>query len=459
MTAFSGNDILRFFGISEGQELRLLGVAAFFIMLAMLSRLPKKKFSFAARVLMGTGAGTLFGLAVWFIGKAELSANPSLQMTAADDLSFWFRLVVHGYLSLFVCLVLPMVFLASIRLVIHTPAEKQVSSLTRWKKRVNTGMMVVSALIAACVGIAFQVGAIPGAEAGTFRWSMVNGEGIIDLAYGLIPSGLGWDLIRANVVGLFVFGIYVGIAARRMSGKYMDTVKPVFDLVDGAFSVGTSVCKTVIAYKPMGAAAIMAYLTARHGAAVVWTLLKMLLALCVAAVLMLVVQLVLSTLGGVSPAAFFRAGNVAMKKALKTRSGSACLPEAQEALAVGLGLNREVTDVVSAYAISSGMQGCGALFPAMATVFALEACRVTLTPGTVLILAVVIALMSYGITDLPGTATMAEFAAVLGIGMQEAVPGLGAMIAIDPIADVPRTLINVTGCMANAIFVERMVRK
>ena len=67
--------------------------------------------------------------------------------------------------------------------------------------------------------------------------------------------------------------------------------------------------------------------------------------------------------------------------------------------------------------------------------------------------------MSYGITEMPGTATMAEFAAVLGTGMQEAVPGLGAMIALDPIADVPRTLINVTGCMANAIFVERMVRK
>ena len=82
-----------------------------------------------------------------------------------------------------------------------------------------------------------------------------------------------------------------------------------------------------------------------------------------------------------------------------------------------------------------------------------------MSPGTVLLLVVVISLMSYGITGLPGTATMAEFAAVLGIGLREAVPGLGAMIAVDPIADVPRTLINVTGCMANAVFVERMVRK
>ncbi len=239
----------------------------------------------------------------------------------------------------------------------------------------------------------------------------------------------------------------------------MDTVKPVFDLVDGAFSVGTSVCKTIIAYKPMGAAAIMVYLTSCHGWAILLMLVKMLLVLCLGAVLMLLVQLLLSAIGGVGPAAFFRAGKAAMVKALKTRSGAACLPEAQQALAEGLGRNREITDVVSAYAISSGMQGCGALFPSMAAVFAIGISNLVMTPVDVILLVAVIALMSYGITDLPGTATMAEFAAVLGVGMQEAIPGLGAMIAIDPIADVPRTLINVTGCMANGIFVERMVRK
>lgn len=454
--AISGNDILRFLDISDNHGERLIGVVLFFVMLAGLSRLPKKKFSFAARVLMGTGAGTVFGLAVWMIGASE---GEAAGMTVSENLELWFQLVAQGYLSLFVCLILPMVFLASVKLVIHTPAEKQVSPLTRWKKRVNTGMVAISALIAACIGIAFQVGVVPGSEGEMFRWSIGSGEGMIGLVYGLIPAGIGWDLVRANVVGLFVFGIYVGIAARRMSGKYMDTVKPVFDLTDGAFSVGTSVCKTVIAYKPMGAAAIMASLAARHGFMVILWLLKVLLAICAAAALMFLVQLVLSALGGVGPAAFLKAGSTAMKKALKTRSGSACLPEAQEALAVGLGLNREVTDPVSAYAISSGMQGCGALFPAMAAVFALGSCGVVMTPGTVLLLVVVIALMSYGITDLPGTATMAEFAAVLGIGMREAVPGLGAMIAIDPIADVPRTFINVTGCMANAIFVERKVRK
>lgn len=447
-----GNDILKLLNIAGGHGECLIGVALFFAMLVGISRLPKKKFSFAMRVLIGSGAGTLFGLAAW--GYSQTDREPVL-----ESLNSWFWLVARGYLSLFVCLILPMVFLASVRLVLRTPAEKQVSPLTRWKKRVNTGMVAISALIAACLGLAFKVGVMPGEEAEVFTWSVENGGGIVELILGVIPAGLGWDLLAANVIGIFVFGIYVGIAARRMSGKYMDTVKPVFDLTEGAFSVGTSVCKTIIAYKPMGAAAIMASLTIRHGVMVIAMLAKMLLVLCLGAALMLAVQLVLSGISGVGPVSFLKAGKAAMVKALKTRSGSACLPEAQKALAEGLGLNREVTDLVSAYAISSGMQGCGALFPAMAAVFAAGMSGVVMTPGLVLLLVVVIALMSYGITDVPGTATMAEFAAVLGTGMADAVPGLGAMIAVDPIGDVPRTLINVTGCMANAIFVERKVRK
>lgn len=448
----SGNDMLSLLNIAEGHGECLIGVALFFAMLVGLSRLPKKKFSFAVRVLIGSGAGTLFGLAAW--GYSQADREPIL-----ESLNAWFGLVARGYLSLFVCLILPMVFLASVRLVLHTPAEKQVSPLTRWKKRVNTGMMAVSALIAACLGLVFRIGVLPGEETEVFSWTVENGEGIAELIADVIPAGIGWDLLAANVIGIFVFGVYVGIAARRMSGKYMDTVKPVFDFTEGAFSVGTSVCKTIIAYKPMGAAAIMASLTVRYGVAAIAMLVKMLLVLCLGAMSMLVVQLVVAGISGVGPASFFRAGKAAMVKALKTRSGSACLPEAQQALAEGLGLNREVTDLVSAYAISSGMQGCGALFPAMAAVFAAGLSGVVMTPGLVFLLVAVIVLMSYGTTDLPGTATMAEFAAVLGTGLTEAVPGLGAMIAIDPIGDVPRTLINVTGCMANAIFVERKVRK
>lgn len=436
---------MEFLGISRGGVASLAVLAVFGALLYWVAHLPKKKYSFAVRVLTGTGAGTGFGLVLHLAAGAGICA----------DVKGWLYLLVKGYTMLFVSLIMPMVLLASIRLVLNTPAEKQVSPLTKWKKRVNTFMVAVSAAIAAFLGIVFQVGQVPRPVS---AFTVTAERPLSELLSGLLPAGLGHDLAACSVTAIFIFGIYIGIAARRMSGKYMDTVKPVMDFVHGAFSVGTSVCKTVIAYKPMGAAAIMAYLTVEYGFDILLMLVRMLLVLCLGAALMLLVQLLLCALSGVGPARFIRAGGGAMVKALKTRSGSDCLPDAQKALSEGLGLDAGVTDVVAAYAISSGMQGCGALFPSLAAVFAAGISGYTMTPGTVILLVLVITLMSYGITGLPGTATMAEFAAVMGIGMVDAAPGLGAMIAIDPIGDVPRTLINVTGCMANAIFVERRVR-
>lgn len=439
---------MEFLGIPHGGWVSLGILVLFGALLYGLSHLPKKKYSFAVRVLMGSGAGTFFGLVL------HLAADPGV----LEDLKHWFYLAVRGYVMLFVCLIMPMVLLASICLVLRTPVEKQVSALTRWKKRVNTLMVAVSASIASCLGIACKIGQIPGSDSAVFAWNMADTETVPELLFRLIPSGIGHDLITCSVTAALITGIYIGIAARRMSGKYMDTVKPVIDFVNGAFSVGTSVCKTVIAYKPAAAAAIMSYLTAEYGFSIVLMLIHMLLVLCLGAALMLTVQLVLCAVSGVGPAAFLRAGRAVMIKALKTRSGSECLPDAQKALSEGLGLKKEITDVVSSYAIASGMQGCGALFPAMAAVFAAGISGYVMTPATVFLLVLVISVMSYGITGLPGTATMAEFAAVMGCGLTDAVTGLGAMIAIDPIGDVPRTLINVTGCMTNAIIVERRVR-
>ena len=432
-----------FLGFTKAES--LAGVIVFFALLFGISRLPKKKFSFASRVLIGTGTGTVYGLIVWGV-SGRTGAY-------AADLGRWFSLVGNGYVSLFQLLIAPVVFTAGVRLVIHTPLSKAETPLTKWKKWVNTLMLAASALIGACFGLWLKVGAAPGADTVVFSWDVGEGQKITDSIAHLIPSGVGFDFLTGNVVGIFVFAVFIGIAARRMSGKYMDTVKPFLDFTDAAFSVITSVCKAVIAYKPMGAAAVMAAFTAAYGPAFLLMLVKMLLVLCAASLAMLAVQMILCAVSGVSPAAFFRAGKAAMKKALVTRSGSACLPDAQEALAAGLGLEHFLD------LRQDAMQGCGALFPAMAAVFAAGLSGLTMTPALVFGLVVVIVLVSYGITGVPGTATMAEFGAVMGSGITGAVNGLGPMIAVDPIGDVPRTLINVTGCMTNAIIVERRVRE
>ena len=194
-------DILKLLCVSQAGS--LAGLAVFVVILVAVSRLPKKKFSFAVRVLMGTGAGTVYGLILWALSGGSSPGLPgpfdpaAIAPSLAGDVGSWAWMVGRGYLLLLACLVPPMVFLASAQLVIHTPAEKQVSPLTRWKKRVNTLMVAISAAIGVCLALGFQVGLLPGTERAVFSW---EGEANLrDLLFQLVPKGAGVDLVARNV--------------------------------------------------------------------------------------------------------------------------------------------------------------------------------------------------------------------------------------------------------------------
>lgn len=425
-------------------------ILLFLVLVYAMNRLPKKKFSFAKRVLIGSGCGSLFGLAVHYL-------DGWMGQILQDDVTRWFAMIGNGYIALVRLLVAPAILIATVRLVIHTPAYKEAPKQVKIRKWVNTLMLALAVIVSLTVGILLNVGDRTGAAIGQMAFQ--EGQSLPEMIYGLTPSNLTADVLTGNVVAVFVTAALVGLAARRMSGKYMDQVKPFFDLTDAAFSIMGSVCKTIIAWKPSGVCAIMALFLTVHGPIGLWWILRFILALILAAAVMLLLQLFLAAIHGVGPARFVTVGKEAMRKAVKTCSGSACLPEAQAALSEGLGLNKEVTDEVAAYSIASGMQGCAALFPAMALVFTANMAGVAWTPDLLAAAVIVIVAVSYGITGVPGTAMTSEFAAVMGSGMGGIINAIGPMIAIDPIGDVFRTLINVTGCMTNAIIVERKVRE
>ena len=76
-----------------------------------------------------------------------------------------------------------------------------------------------------------------------------------------------------------------------------------------------------------------------------------------------------------------------------------------------------------------------------------------------IMLAIIIAVSSFGIAGLPGTATIAISVVISGMGMGEYFPLLGAIIAIDPILDMGRTMINVNGTLISALTVGKSLER
>ena len=210
-------------------------VILFLVMLYGMNHLPKKKLSFASRVLVGSGCGTVFGLAVYAAGRTGLAVG------GASD---WFSMAQSVYLGLFRVLIGPVVFISTVRMVLHTPAYKVTPREVKVKKQVNTLMLAISCGIGLFFGIWFHVGG----QTGGFGAVRAGGESLPALIAALAPVNLAADLLLGKTVAVFVAGALTGIAARRMSGKYMDTVKPFFDLTEAAFSIMGSGCKTVLAW-------------------------------------------------------------------------------------------------------------------------------------------------------------------------------------------------------------------
>ena len=73
-------------------------------------------------------------------------------------------------------------------------------------------------------------------------------------------------------------------------------------------------------------------------------------------------------------------------------------------------------------------------------------------------LLVVITISSLGIAGLPGTATMAVSVVLSGVGIGAYFPLAGGILAIDPILDMGRTMINVNGT-TTAVTVANSLKK
>ena len=70
---------------------------------------------------------------------------------------------------------------------------------------------------------------------------------------------------------------------------------------------------------------------------------------------------------------------------------------------------------------------------------------------------IVIAIGSVGIAGVPGTATMAASVSLSGTGLGAFFTSISPVLAIDPIIDMGRTMLNVSGTMSNAIVVDKIM--
>ena len=252
---------------------------------------------------------------------------------------------------------------------------------------------------------------------------------------------------------------FIGIAIQRLNKKHSEVIKPFVGLVEAFYKIIVSVSITVIKFMPYAVIPLMANTIAQNGIQSIFEVFKFIIALYVSVLIMFIVHLIIVSINGVNPITYIKAVSKPLILAFTSRSSLGTLPVTIEALTDNVGIESGTASFVGSLGANMGMNGCAGIYPALMAVTIANMAGIEMNFSFYAMLVIVVTISSLGIAGIPGTATMAVSVVISGMGMGAYFPLVGGIIAIDPILDMGRTMLNVNGTMTTAITVANSLDK
>lgn len=428
----------------------LICIALLVGLFAVMHKCQTKKVNFSKRMIIGTVLGLVLGLVIQ--GISGFSNDP-MQITFVAETTKWYGLIGNGFIDLIRMLVIPLVMVSIVHVIINMKEGANIGKLTKNSIIVTMTMVIIAVIVGLGVGMLFNVGSGMAIVGGSAEIKEVTN--VVDTLRGLLPANPVKAMVDVNIIALVIVSVFFGMGAKRMSKKYYDVVKPFFDLINALQKIIMSVAMTIIKYMPYAVIALLANTIAQRGLASILEVGIFIIALYVAVAIMFVIQLIAIAIFGVNPIIYLKKSLPVMILAFTSRSSVGALPLTIETLTDKLGVNDGTASFVAGFGTTAGMQGCAGVFPALLLVFVANVNNIPIDITFIAMAIIVVALGSLGIAGIPGTATMAASVALSGVGLASSFSAISPILAIDPIIDMGRTLINVTGSMTNAIIVDR----
>ena len=423
-------------------------IAILVAIFVLVRKMEKKKVKFSTRMISAMGIGLVLGLFIQLV--AGFPKDPS-SIRWIEEVSKWYGLIGNGFMDLLKMLVVPLIFVSIIRVIINMKDGVNLGKLTLKSLTVLLGTTALAAIVGLVVGNLFNLGA--GEVLITSNTDMREITSIVDTLRGLLPSNPVQAMAEGNIVAVVIFAAFIGTSMKRLNKKYSDVIKPVWDLVEASYKIITSVAMTVIKFMPYAVVALLANTIAARGVGAILGVVDFIIALYVSVAIMFIIHLINIALNGLNPFKYVKNVMEPLILAFTSRSSLGTLPVTIETLTEKAGVDNGVASFVGSLGSNAGMNGCAAIYPALMAVTVANMSGTPMDFSFYGMLLVIIVISSLGIAGLPGTATMAVSVVISGMGMGAAFPLVGGIIAIDPILDMGRTMLNVNGTMVTAVTV------
>jgi Na+/H+-dicarboxylate symporter len=170
------------------------------------------------------------------------------------------------------------------------------------------------------------------------------------------------------------------------------------------------------------------------------------------ALVLFVVYPVLLRAHGLSIGRYFKGAWPAIELAFVSRSSIGTLPVTERVTHRNLGVPRAYASFAVPLGSTTKMDGCAAIYPAIAAIFVAQFFGVDLGVTDYLLIAFVSVVGSAATAGLTGATVMLTLTlSTLGLPLE----GVGLLLAIDPILDMGRTAVNVAGQVLVPVIVAK----
>ncbi|MDN4606350.1 L-cystine transporter [Sporosarcina highlanderae] len=418
----------------------------------------RKKVSFSKRVFTGLGLGILFG----FILHIAYGADSEI---LAESVS-WFNIVGTGYVKLLQMIVVPLVFISILGAFTKVTIGKNFGKMAGMILGILVGTTAIAAIVGISASLLFGLDAseIVQGEAETARGLSIEerSAGMADKALpnqilDLLPANPFLDFTGArptSTIGVVIFAAFLGFAYLALVRRDEENANLVKKGIDALYSLIMGVVRIVLRLTPYGILAIIARTVATSDFAAIYSLGKFVLASYVALIIMFIIHLVIISISGLNPITYVKKTAEALLFAFSSRSSAGTLPLNIKTQTDRLGVPDGVANFAGSFGLSIGQNGCAGVYPAMlAIMIAPTVGQNPLEPTFLLTLIVVVAISSFGVAGVGGGATFSAILVLSALNLPVALAGL--LISVEPLIDMGRTALNVSGSMTAGVATAR----
>ena len=418
-------------------------------------RLPAWSKSFGVQVTIALIAGVILGLIARSWGPVSDRADNWLGQTLDT--------IGSSYVTLLKAAVVPLVITAII------------ASIGNLRKVTNAARLAVStllwfaltALIAVVRGLIIGIVMQPGAhaDAASLNAGAPDSQGSwLGFLTGLIPVNfLGLEVATApdesgaltsdvnfNILQLIIVSGAIGIAAVKV-GK---AAEPFLEFTEAALAVVQKVVWWIVRIAPIGTLGLIGNAVNSYGWSTMGSLLWFVVAVYIGSpTVVFTVYPALARANGLSVRQYFSGVWPATQMGFVSRSSIGTMPVTQKVATDNFGVPHSYAAFAVPFGATTKMDGCAAIYPAIAAVFVAQFFGIDLSLIQYLLIIFVAVIGSAATAGTTGATVMLTLTlSTLGLPLE----GVGLLLANEPIVDMGRTALNVSGqALVPAIVAKR----